>query len=737
MNGSSGSNGMSGSSENVVYIKPDEIVNQEDFVKYKFELPEAIKNKLYNMSPVFGHNGLGELVFYRTYSRRKASGGQENWVDTIIRVVEGVMSIYKSHMITHYLAWSDAEYYDFIEEFAIYMFEMKFLPPGRGLWAIGTEYVNKRGSMALNNCAFATTTDLKTAVTWTMNALMCGCGVGFDTLFNGRIYKPTNQARFIVPDSREGWVESVGHILENYLKPNGYVIEFDYSQIRKEGSKINGFGGTASGPGPLIKLHERMVAYLNCYYRITNGMSVNDSICEMIKELIDVEESYNTDLIKQVKDIPNKTYGLTRLIADIFNAVGACVVAGNVRRSSEIALGKAADEEFRKLKDFTVNPERSPIMWMSNNTVQLEKTSDFSDYIPSIAKQLTDNHNGEPGIYNMINTKLGRVGKQYDDSDIWTREREKDNAIGINPCGEVPLESFELCDLAETFPGKCLKDGKFNMNIFLKAVEFATFYASVVSLLPTQSTLTNAVIARNHRIGVSLSGTVVVSEEIGYSGMVDVLKAGYKKVREINTKIMSKAGVPASIRVTVIKPSGTVSQLAGVPPGIHYPPESRYVIRRIRVSIFDKICQHLIKSGIPYEKDTYSDNTMVFEFPVDQGNTRSVKDVTVWEQLKMAELYQRWWADNSVSFTANYDIATEALYLEEAIATTAPNIKSVSFLPKSNTVYAQAPYEEISKEKYEELTASLPIIDWLSYASGSTSDGEMPLYCDGDKCIKL
>ena len=558
------------------------------------------------------------------------------------------------------------------------------------------------------------------------------------------------------------------------------------------------------------------------------------------------------------------------MTTDIMNAIGSCVVAGNVRRSSEIALGSPEDPDFIKLKDLTVNPDRSDIFWMSNNTIQFETTEHFRKYIPVVAKQIRDSGNGEPGIYNMLNVqKFGRVNKNYDIGDEVTREREEDKATGINPCltgdteiltsnglvtieqligkqftavipmfmgtsieapstskgfwftgekqvwkltlenglkiratedhkfmtkdqewvkvkdimpkyildtvngpskvilkepygkekvydctipehhcfiandfishncGEIPLESFEMCNLSEVFPSKCNKSVNgvedFNEEIFLKSIEYATFYASVVSLLPTHSPLTNAVLSRNHRIGVSLSGTVLVSEKYGYSSWIDTIKKGYKQVRKVNANIMDMCGVPRSIRVTTIKPSGTVSKLAGVPAGIHFPIENRYVIRRIRVSMSHKLSNILIDNNVPYEKDTYADNTWVFEFPVDQGACRSLKDVSMWEQLKVAELYQRWWSDNSVSVTINYD-EKEALNLEEAISTSISNVKTLSFAPKSNIKYAQRPVEAITEEEYNKRKESLGVVDLSVYKLGEGVEPEEPKYCDGESC---
>lgn len=891
-------------------------------VCHKFNLSANQQQHLHTLTPNFGGNGFGEMVYLRTYSRRKENDKPENWADTVTRVTNGTFSILKTHSIKHVLPWDEEYWQNIAKDFSNYMFDMCFLPPGRGLWAMGTNYVNERGSMALNNCAFVSTIDLKKAAEWAMDGLMCGCGVGFDTEWNNKLYKPlgldvktkrlnsdknlgSEKITYEVPDSREGWVTSMGMILHAYLQENQPTPVFDYSKVRPAGVPIKGFGGTSSGPGPLIKLHQRLFAYLNCYYSIQEGMKIKVAINNMILQLTDTEDYkklcksagldkikdgkkskvYAKKYAKHVSNIENKTYGSTRLIADIFNAIGACVVAGNVRRSAQIAIGNIDDDEFIKLKDFNLNPERSSIMWMSNNTVKFTDTKQFSSNVKKVVNQLKSNFNGEPGIYNAVNVQRhGRVDKYHDPNDKWTREQEPDLATGVNPCitgdtwikvlksgmcekytdivkvkdligkqfiamingqkyrsteqgfwstgikqvyeidsfsaesikatanhqflrrcktsdmlpcynyqwtevkdlrvgdyiavdngsddyaeinsikpmgeeevydctipnaacyiansfishncGEVVLESFELCNLSEVFPSRCTdENGDFNQEKYLKSIELATIYASIVSLLPTHSPVTNQVIARNHRIGVSLSGVTLLLGQMNHTDLIDILKLGYREVRKVNTKMAKMNGVPASIRVTTVKPSGTISQLVGVPSGIHFPISNRYVIRTVRSSNNDRITKFLIDKGVPHEEAINEDNTTVFSFPLDQGNTRSTSEVTIWEQLELAKLMQHWWSDNSVSVTINYDPKTELNILEEAISTALPHVKSLSFLPKDNGTYKQAPYQPITKEKYEELINAFPKIDWSEYLKGDSTDGQMPRFCDGDTCL--
>ena len=730
------------------------------FVPHKFTLPQKVVDKINAKVPKFGHNGLGELVYYRTYARKKESGEIENWNDTVLRVVAGTFSILKSHMIKNHLKWDEEYWEKYCEEFAEYMFDFKFLSAGRGIYSVGSSTIDKLGSIPANNCGFVSTEDLVKSATWCMDCLMLGAGIGFNTNCKGINSYPLNKKKYIIEDSREGWVDSVRELIQSFLsdqKSPGFSNSnclpiFDYSKVRPEGLPLKSFGGISSGPEPLIKLHKRLKTYLFTRmlrditeekwskgdYDINSDM--NEHVVFILKELISLDEE-NKEYFKYGLASYQK-YSNTRLVADVFNAIGACVVSGNIRRSSEIALGNCDDIDFINLKNYDINPERSNISWMSNNSVILRTPDDFKNYIPIIAKRLVDGNNGEPGILNAINIKkFGRVNKTYDKNDEWTREREEDNAIGINPCSEIPLESYELCNISDVFPTKCVDtSGVFNEDVFYKAIEYATFYCSIISLLPTHSPESNAVIARNHRIGVGLSGTALLTEQTGYSYMISLLKKGYRKIREVNNWVMDMAGVKKSVRCSTIKPSGSISQLAGTSAGIHFPICSRFIIRRVRVAANSDLVPFLIKNNINYEKDSYSDNTLVFEFPVDQGKgIRTINEVSMFEQILVASMYQCHYADNSVSVTINYD-KEEAKYLEQAIALSIPNLKCLSFLPKNDIQYKQAPYESITEEKYNELIEKMGKFDLSEYKNSFNNpnkngvDAESPKYCDNETC---
>jgi len=725
-----------------------------NYINHFFILSTENVTIINNMNVNFGFNGLGEAVYYRTYSRIDENGNQEHWCDTVVRVTNGIFSIRKNHYVNNRLAWNDDHYQDYALDFAKSMFNMYFLPPGRGLWACGTRYVAERGSAPLYNCAYFCTKDLVEGATWAMDFLMCGVGVGFDTKWEGEAsFPPSETYEFIIPDSREGWCDALKLLLESFcpvkeytplsgsvlvpIEKRGLLPIFNTSLIRKKGTTIHGFGGLASGPDPLIEMLYRVKMYLTTYikYRETqDGKYIKDMIKDihefMIKNKFETHIN-GTEIADKMTDEQMKslTYDKTRCVTDIINCIGRCVVAGNVRRSAEIALGSPTDETFLNLKNWNKYPERGDISHLSNNTCMFEKTEDFN-MIPNIAERIK--LNGEPGFCNLMN--INRFGRVRDNSrEIWTREHEKDEATGCNPCSEIPLESFETCNLAETMAPRCVdSNGMFDEELFYKSLEFSTFYCSTVSLLPTHQPKTNAVIARNRRIGVSISGIAETYTELGFTTMTRVFRKGYKIVSETNRRLAREAGICESIRKTTIKPSGTISLLAGVSPGMHFP-TFRYAVRRVTVAKNAPINKILIENKVPYEQSHWDSSSNVFEFSIDQGKTRAATEVSIWEQFQLLTTLQREYADNMVSVTIYFNPKTEHDQIEYALAQNAPLIKSCSLLPHADvSMYKQAPYTGITKDEYTERIKRVKLIDWSAFGG---SDGQMERYCTNETCL--
>ena len=287
----------------------------------QFKLDALFLSTYANKKPNFGFNGMGEFVFYRTYSRLKEDGTKESFLDTLRRVVEGCYEIQRRHCRKIHIPWDYDKAQASAQEMFQRMWEFKFLPPGRGMWMMGTKFMWERGSAALCNCGFVSTDDEIEAdpaepFCFLMDMSMLGVGVGFDTKGAGKIQikaPDKKHNRYLIDDSREGWVDSMRVLIWSYTKkPQLGNIQFDYNSIRKPGSIIKGFGGKASGPGILLELHELIRKHLD---RCVG------------KALTSVD------------------------ITDLMNYIGRCVVAGNVRRSAEIAFGEPDDAQYCSMKN--------------------------------------------------------------------------------------------------------------------------------------------------------------------------------------------------------------------------------------------------------------------------------------------------------------------------------------------------------------------------------------------------
>ncbi|MFX0000668.1 MAG: ribonucleoside-triphosphate reductase, adenosylcobalamin-dependent [Candidatus Hodarchaeota archaeon] len=640
-----------------------------------FKLDEEFLDNFKGKQPDWGP--LGYITYKRTYARiiEEENRKEEFW-ETIRRVVEGCYSVQKEHCIKLSLPWSDEK----AQKSAQIMFEkiwnFKFLPPGRGLWMMGTEFIARHGSMSLNNCGFASTEDINLkyskAFEFVMDALMLGVGVGFDTKGAGKItikHPKEGHFEFKLPDSREGWVEALKLMLEAYFLGK-QVPQYDFSLIRSAGEPIRGFGGIASGPEPLKQM------------------------------LVDVQKILESRIGQKITSID---------IVDIMNYIGKCVVAGNVRRSAEIALGDPADMDFVMCKqdEEALYSHR----WASNNSVFAVKGLDYS----FIANQIAVN--GEPGVFWLENAKAySRMGDSPDFKDK--------KAAGVNPCGEQTLESFELCCLVETFPSR-----HETYEEFQETLKYAYLYSKSVTLVNTHWQETNAVMLKNRRMGISQTGIIEAFVRHGRRKILEWCGRAYNYLQELDEQYSGWLCIPRSIKITTVKPSGTVSLLPGVPPGIHYP-HSKYYIRRIRLSKNSDLIEHVKKAGYKIEDDLYSPNTVVAEFPIyEKYFDRSKNEVSIWEQAENAAAYQKYWSDNQVSITITFK-EEEADQIKHVLECYEDKLKSVSFLPIKEHGYKQAPYEEITKEQYEEIIAKLK-----SFNLDKTRDraiGEK--FCDSDRC---
>lgn len=272
-----------------------------------------------------------------------------------------------------------------------------------------------------------------------------------------------------------------------------------------------------------------------------------------------------------------------------------------------------------------------------------------------------------------------------------------------------------------------------SLDDFKTTIKYAYLYAKTITLLNTHWTDTNRIMLRNRRIGLSMTGVAQFVSENGLKTLEEWMETGYETAKYYDKVYSEWFAIPQSIKLTTIKPSGTISLLAGVTPGIHYP-ESKYYIRRVRIASNSPFVPVLTDSGYKIEPAVGQENTtLVVEFPIEvEGNVRTLKEVSMWEQFALASFCQKYWADNSVSVTITFDPEKEGNQIENALNYYQFQLKAVSLLPRLDYgAYPQMPYEEITKEKYEEMSEVLLPLDFSNLFSVEAL-GEK--YCSNDGC---
>lgn len=644
---------------------------------------ESFKDRTVNWGPV------GYLVYKREYSYNN-----EEWWQTCQRVVEGCYSIQKDHCTDNEIPWVEDRAQRSAQEMYERMFDLKWLPPGRGLRNMGTPIVGLKGGAVLNNCAFVSTKDIDSNFSepfcWLMDMSMLGVGVGSDTLGAGKVTYCPDFVRlclsYSVADSREGWISIVATLLEGVV--TGLIPgKIDFGRIRPKGTPLKGMGGVASGPGPLMDLCENLI---NLYWPkvvVTRG-----------QDLLVLKDIYNRT---------SKTRSVTSdIIVDTFNLIGACVVSGGIRRTAEIMLGGHDDLDFLDLK--TDQEKLMSHRWASNNSI-IVRDGDRVDW-NEIGQRIRNN--GEPGIFWLDRSR--QYGRLADEANFLDNE-----AMGTNPCSEQTLHDRELCCLVETFPAN--HESAYD---FRRTLKFAYLYGKTVTLVPTHDKKTWGVIQRNRRIGTSQSG---IQQAIAKFGLGTYLEefcdTGYKFVCMYDEIYSKWLRVPKSIKKTSVKPSGTVSLLCGATPGIHHA-HSEYYIRRIQLSDTSELIDQLRGQGYKIEPYKYGTGAVVVEIPIHEKHfTKGKDDVSAWEQTLMAVLMQEYWADNQVSITVTFKPDESVESILEILGS---KLKSISFLPLTDHGYEQAPYEKITAEEYVE---PKPLNNLVSH-----DRSEDKSFCDSDSC---
>ncbi len=619
---------------------------------------------------------IGYITYKRTYSRRlnehDVGSPTEEFEDTINRVINAS---------NNQLGCNFNE--DEQARLRRYMLQLKGTVAGRFLWQLGTDTVGRLGLSSLQNCAFTVVDKPVEPFTWAMDLLMLGSGVGYniqrenvDKLppVNEDFKTPTRvdtaDADFIVPDSREGWVALLGKTLKAaFLAHKSGKQTFTYSTqlIRSKGAPIKGFGGTASGPEDLVW---------------------------GINEISKVLEKRAGKKIRPVDAL------------DMMNIIGAVVVAGNVRRSAQIAIGDPDDVEYLLAKRWDMGNIPS---WraMSNNSVVCNDVTDLHEFF-------WDGYEGKGEPYGLINLKLSRKIGLLGDT------RYPDPKVqGYNPCAEQSLADKETCCLAEIFLP--------NITSYEEFVDVAKLLYRINKhslALPCHLKATEDIVHANMRMGIGVTGVLQCTDE-----QKGWLRRAYDELRAFDKQYSEANGFPESVKLTTVKPSGTLSLLPGVTPGCH-PAYARHMIRRIRISSNHPLVQVCRDHGYHVEYQQNFDgsedhSTVVVSFPFRHpDNAVLAKDMTAIDQLETIKWLQENWSDNSVSCTVYYrkeELPEIRKYLKKYYKN---SHKSLSFLLHSEHGFKQAPLEEITQEQYDELVASTRLITRIEEANIGLDDSE-------------
>lgn len=617
---------------------------------------------------------VGYITYKRTYARRLNEADPKSKTEEFTDTVERVIKAANDQLGCNFDA-------DEQERLRKYLMELKGTVAGRFLWQMGTDTVGRLGLASLQNCAFTVIDQPVRPFTWAMDLLMLGSGVGYniqrqyvDKLppVNSNFSAPTRvttaDADFIVPDSREGWVKLLGKTLKAaFLADTKPTFSYSTILVRGRGAPIKGFGGTASGP---------------------------EDLCEGIAKISNILEKRAGKKLRPIDCL------------DIMNIIGSIVVAGNVRRSAQIAIGDPDDVEYLLAKRWDMGNIPS---WraMSNNSVVCHDIKDLHEYF-------WDGYEGKGEPYGLINLKLsrkiGRLGEtDYPDPDVQ----------GYNPCAEQSLAAYETCCLAEVYlPNIESKEQLLDVCQLLYRINKHSL------ALPCHLKETEDIVHKNMRMGIGVTGVLQATDE-----QRSWLSDTYRRLREFDFKYSHAHNFPESVKLTTVKPSGTLSLLPGVTSGCH-PAYSQYMIRRIRIAADHPLVQVCREHGYPVEYQRNFDgsedhSTMVVSFPFcyPEG-TKIAAEMTAIDQLEVVKWLQANWSDNSVSCTVYYrkeELPEIKKYLAKNYKN---NHKSLSFLLHNEHGFHQAPLEEITKEAYDALVASTQLITHVDEA----------LFEGGDEC---
>lgn len=641
-------------------------------------VPEKVR-KLTEEGKKYFRNPLAEFVYYRTYSRwMDSENRRETWIETVDRY----MGFMKENLAEKL---KETEYTELREA----ILKQEVMPSMRLMWSSGS--AARKNHVCAYNCSFIAPTKLRDFAE-VMYLLMSGTGVGYSAESHvvqqlPQIKRQTGKklTTHVVEDSKDGWADAYVLGLETWF--DGMDVEFDYSKVRPAGARLKTMGGKASGPEPLIALMEFSRAkILKKQGRRLSNIDVHDIVCK----------------------------------------IGEVVVSGGVRRSALISLSDLDDHEIRHAKDgqfYLTDPQR---MMANNSAVYWQKPSnaEFLDEWVSLMK----GGSGERGIFNR-----GSLQKQVPARRWKTLEKDWDTT-GTNPCGEIVLKSKQFCNLSEI-----VARADDTEETLVKKARLAAIlgtYQSTLTNFPYLSKEWKEHCDEDRLLGVSITG----QWDSKAVRNADVMRKLRDMAVKTNKEYAKRFGVNASTSVTCVKPSGTVSQLVDASSGMH-PRHAPYYIRRIRISATDSLFKMLQDQGVSYYPEVGQDpknaTTYVLEFPVMAPDDSIFKDdQTAIEQLEYWKMVKENFTEHNPSVTISVG-DSEWVEVANWLYSNWDMIGGLSFLPRDNHVYKLAPYEPITKEKYEELAKRFKHIDFskiVTYESQDDTQGAKELACVSGVC---
>jgi len=641
----------------------------------KITIPDHVK-KLTEDSKKYFRNSLSEFVYYRTYARWiEEENRRETWIETVNRYVDFMKGKMGDKI-------KESEYKEVREA----ILNQEAMPSMRLLQFSGP--AAEKTNVCAYNCSFVAPSKFQDFGE-IIYISMCGTGVGFSVESKNiqslpQIKKQTGKKieAYIVPDTKEGWADSLVHGMKTWFEGND--VDFDFSLLRPLGARLKIMGGKSSGPQPLI------------------------------------------DLLSFTRNIILKRQGrrLKNIDAhDIICKIGDCVVSGGVRRSALISLSDLDDQEMRDAKNGQFWLTEGQRMLSNNSAVYDQKPTETEFLKEWIA--LMESGSGERGIFNRDSLYKSLPERRIE------LGKDKIADMGTNPCGEIILRSKQFCNLSEVVAR--VEDTEETLMRKIRVATILGTYQSSLTKFGYLSREWKKNCDEERLLGVSITG----QWDSPVARDPEVLKKLRAETIRINKIYAKRFEVGESTCITAIKPSGTVSQTVDCSSGMH-PRHAPYYIRRVRISATDSLFKMMKDQGVPFYPEVGQSeddaNTYVLEFPVKAPKKAICKDdITALDQLEHWKIVKINYTEHNPSVTVSVG-ENEWIRVANWLYQNWDIVGGLSFLPRSNHVYQLAPYEAITKEKYDELISKMPDIDFskiVAYELRDETEVKKELACSG------